>query len=73
MLTDRSTDFIAMYTLNKNILHLDIFVTYNSVTDDPNFYVSNTLRMEAFKLFKCMLPVFKQFQSTFILCFFKNS
>jgi hypothetical protein len=32
----------------------------------------NILRMGAFKLFKCMFPGFKQFKSTFILCFFKN-
>jgi len=32
----------------------------------------NTLRTEAFKLFKCMFLGSKQFKSTFILCFFKN-
>jgi len=32
----------------------------------------NTLRTGAFKLFKCTFPGSKQFQSTFILCFFKN-
>ena len=34
--------------------------------------IVNTLRTGAFKLFKCTFPVSKQFQSTFILCFFKN-
>ena len=32
----------------------------------------NTLRMGAFKLFKCTYPGFKQCNSTFILCCFKN-
>jgi len=32
----------------------------------------NTLRTGAFKLFKCTFPGFKQYKSTFILCFFKN-
>jgi hypothetical protein len=33
----------------------------------------NTLRTGAFKLFKCTFPGFKQYKSTFILCFFKNN
>ena len=33
---------------------------------------TNTLRTEAFKLFKCAFPGSKQLKSTFVLCFFKN-
>jgi len=34
--------------------------------------ILNTLRTGAFKLFKRTFPGFKQYKSTFILCFFKN-
>ena len=41
------------------------------VETHPIILIINTLRTGAFKLFKCTFPGFKQFQSTFILCFFK--
>jgi hypothetical protein len=38
MLTDRTTDFIAMYTLNKIPLHFENCVTYSSVLDDHSLF-----------------------------------
>ena len=41
-------------------------------TQKRTIFQLNTLRMGAFKLFKCTFLGFKQCNSTFTLCFFKN-